>query len=186
MSDIETLLNKIRLNSAVQSSNHKKRYIVLKSRLKPYKLSVIILSAFNAVFSIGLQSFLEQNTISILNSLMALSCGIIGSVELYLQVTKNMESSLISSKDFYELSIDIYKFLSLKEMNRSVSANVFVDDCYNRYIKLVQQSTLLKKRTDDQLTGECVLTLAGFALVPSFQSLTSLETSSDSSGEHTP
>ena len=114
---------------------------------------------------------------------MALSCGIIGSVELYLQVTKNMESSLISSKDFYELSIDIYKFLSLKEMNRTVSANVFVDDCYNRYIKLVQQSTLLKKRTDDQLTGECVLTLAGFALVPSLQSL---ETSSDSSGDNSP
>ena len=182
MSDIETLLNKIRLNSAIQSSNHKKRYMVLKSRLKPYKLSVIILSAFNAVFSIGLQPFMDQNTISILNSLMALSCGIIGSVELYLQVTKNMESSLISSKDFYELSIDIYKFLSLKELNRTVSANVFVDEIYNRYIKLVQQSTLLKKRTNDELTGECVLTLNGFVLSPSIQSLTT-ETSSDGSGD---
>ena len=182
MSDIETLLNKIRLNSAIQSSNHKKRYMVLKSRLKPYKLSVIILSAFNAVFSIGLQPFMDQNTISILNSLMALSCGIIGSVELYLQVTKNMESSLISSKDFYELSIDIYKFLSLKEVNRTVSANVFVDEIYNRYIKLVQQSTLLKKRTNDELTGECVLTLNGFVLSPSIQSLTT-ETSSDGSGD---
>ena len=181
MSDIETLLNKIRMNSVLQSSNHKKRYMVLKSRLKLYKLPVIIISAFNAVFSIGLQPFLEQNTISIINSLLALTCGIIGSVELYLQITKNMESSLISSKDFYELSIDIYKFLSLKEENRSVTANVFIDESYNRYIKLVQSSTLLKKRTDDQLTGECVLTLNGFVLSPSLQSLTSAETSSDAS-----
>jgi nitrogen fixation/metabolism regulation signal transduction histidine kinase len=169
------------MNSVLQSSNHKKRYMVLKSRLKLYKLPVIIISAFNAVFSIGLQPFLEQNTISIINSLLALTCGIIGSVELYLQITKNMESSLISSKDFYELSIDIYKFLSLKEENRSVTANVFIDESYNRYIKLVQSSTLLKKRTDDQLTGECVLTLNGFALSPSLQSLTSAETSSDAS-----
>lgn len=183
MSDIETLLNKIRLNSVFQSSNHKKRYMVLKSRLKLYKLPVIIISAFNAVFSIGLQPFLEQNTISIINSLLALSCGIIGSVELYLQITKNMESSLISSKDFYELSIDIYKFLSLKEENRTVTANVFIDDSYNRYIKLIQSSTLLKKRTDDQLTGECVLTLNGFTLSPSLQSLTSADTSSDGSGD---
>jgi nitrogen fixation/metabolism regulation signal transduction histidine kinase len=169
------------MNSVLQSSNHKKRYMVLKSRLKLYKLPVIIISAFNAVFSIGLQPFLEQNTISIINSLLALSCGIIGSVELYLQITKNMESSLISSKDFYELSIDVFKFLSLKEENRTVTANVFIDEIYNRYIKLIQSSTLLKKRTNDELTGECVLTLNGFVLSPSLQSLASTETSSDTS-----
>lgn len=181
MSDIETLLNKIRMNSVLQSSNHKRRYMVLKSRLKLYKLPVIIISALNAVFSIGLQPFLEQNTISIINSLLALSCGIIGSVELYLQITKNMESSLISSKEFYELSIDVFKFLSLKNENRNVTANVFIDEIYNRYIKLIQSSTLLKKRTNDELTGECVLTLNGFVLSPSLQSL--MDTSSDGSAD---
>lgn len=180
MSDIEQLLNKIRLNSASQSISHKKRYMVLKSRLKLYKLTVIIISAFNAVFSTGLQPFLEQNTISIINSLLALTCGIIGSVELYLQINKQMEASLISSKEFHELSLDIFKFLSLKNENRTVTANVFIDDVYNRYIKIVQSSTLLKRKIDDKLTGECVLTLQGFTLSPSLESLT--DSSSTDSG----
>ena len=176
--DIDQLLEQIRYNSIVQSQNHKKRYMVLKSRLKLYRLPVIILSAINSVFSIGLQPYMYQGTISILNSGLALICGIIGSVELYLQINKQMEQTLISSKDFYVLSTDIFKYLHLKSENRTIQASVFIEDSYNRYIKLVQTSLLLKKKVDDKLTGELVMDLNGFKLVPSLESLTT-ETSSE-------
>ena len=176
--DIDQLLEQIRFNSIMQSNNHKKRYMILKSRLKLYRLPVIILSAINSVFSIGLQPYMYQGTISILNSGLALLCGIIGSIELYLQINKQMEQTLMSSKDFYVLSTDIFKYLHLKSENRTIQASVFIEDSYNRYIKLVQSSLLLKKKVDDKLTGELVMDLNGFKLVPSLESLTA--TSDDS------
>lgn len=153
MNDIDTILERIRLNSAAHSANHKKRYITLKTRLKWYRLPVIVLSALNSIFSIGLQPFMKQEIISVLNSLIALICGIIGSIELYLQLNRQMEQTLSSSKDFYELATDIFKWLALKPENRPIAAKTFIDDSYNRYIKLTQSSILLKKKLDDQLTG---------------------------------
>lgn len=179
MDDIDQLLEQIRANSITQSLNNKKRYMVLKSRLKWYRLFVIIFSAINSVFSIGLQPYMEQGTISIVNSGIALACGIVGSVELYLQINKQMEQTLISSKDFYVLSTDIYRYLHLKTENRSIQAGVFIDESYNRYIKLIQSSLLLKKKIDDKLTGSLELGLNGFKLVPSLESL--VDTSSDDS-----
>ena len=153
MDDIDGVLEKIRINSVTQSLNHKKTYIALKERLKWFKIPIIFLSALNSVFSIGLQPFMAQGIISVVNSLIALLCGIIGSVELYLQLNKQMEQTLISSKDFYVLATDIFKFLALKRENRPVAQKVFIDDAYNRYIKLVESSLLLKKRVDDQMTN---------------------------------
>jgi len=177
--DIDTLLESIRQNSVVQASNHKKRYMVLKSRLKWYRLPVICISALNSVFSIGLQPWLEQGTISALNSGLALTCGIIGSVELYLQINKQMEQTLISSKDFYVLATDIYRYLHLRRENRSVTGSIFIEEAYNRYIKLIQSSLLLKKRIDDKLTGELVMTPTGFHLSPSIETFHDVDSSSD-------
>ena len=179
MNDIDQLLEQIRFNSINQSNNHKKRYMILKSRLKLYRLPVIILSAINSVCSIGLQPYMYQGTISILNSGLALLCGIIGSIELYLQINKQMEQTLISSKDFYVLATDIFRYLHLKSENRHILASVFIDDSYNRYIKLIQSSLLLKKKIDDKLTGSMIMDINGFKLVPSLESLN--DTSSDDS-----
>jgi len=153
MDDIDSVLERIRENSVSQSILHKKTYLSLKERLKWFKIPIILLSALNSVFSIGLQPFMQQGIISVVNSLIALLCGIIGSVELYLQINKQMEQTLISSKDFYVLATDIYKFLALKPENRPIAQKIFIDDTYNRYIKLVQSSLLLNKKVDDKMTN---------------------------------
>jgi len=177
MDDIDLILEKIRINSALHSVNHKKRYITLKTRLKWYRLPVIILSAFNSIFSIGLQPFMEQSIISVVNSLLALICGIIGSIELYLQLNRQMEQTLISSKDFYELATDIFKYLSLKPENRPIKAKIFIEDIYNRYTKLSQSSLLLKKKVDDHLTNYKLISIDGE--IPNVPMLTDL-------GDYTP
>lgn len=180
MEDIDTILERIRLNSAAHSNNHKKRYITLKTRLKWYRLPVIILSALNSIFSIGLQPFMKQEIISVLNSLIALICGIIGSIELYLQLNRQMEQTLSSSKDFYELATDIFKWLALKPEHRPIDAKTFIDDSYNRYIKLTQSSILLKKKMDDQLTGYKLIELEELAALGEASQSSSSLTSDES------
>jgi hypothetical protein len=151
MSDISSILDNIRCNAGVLSNYHRKRYLQLKSRLKYYRLPIIVISAVNSVGAVALQPFLPQGYISLINMFLSLSCGIIGSIEMFFQFSKQMEVELTGSKEFYVLSTDIYKYLQLKETNRSVEGNTFLTECYSRYIKLVESSIILKKRVEDKL-----------------------------------
>lgn len=149
--DIETVLDKLRQNSSTLGNYHRRRFLVLKGRLKLYKIPIIVLSSCNAVFSVCLTPFLAQTYISLLNMFLSLVCTIIGSVEMYLQINRELESSLVNQKEFYILSCDIYKYLELERENRITDERTFLNDSYTRYIKLIETSYTLKKKIDDKL-----------------------------------
>ena len=150
--DIESTAENIRVNSILFSQLHKKRYLYLKHLLLYFRLPVIVISGANSVISVGLQNYLEQQLISAITCLLALVCGLIGSVELFLGIQSQMEDELVCSKDFYLLAIDIYKILSLLPENRNVDGRSYLDEKYQTYIKLVENSNLLTKTIMDNLT----------------------------------
>jgi len=152
--DLEQIVAKIMFNANVMSAYHKKNYIYYKGQLKFYKIPILIISGFNSVFSVGLQPFLPQQTISVLNCLLALICGIIGSIELFLQIADNMERELVASKDFYLLAVDCFKMLALERRNRTISGKDFLDEKYSDYTKLIQTSNLVHRKVVDKMTGE--------------------------------
>ena len=149
--DIEEILDKIRLNSTTMCAFHKDNYYNAKGRLKFFKLPTIILSGLTSVFSVGLQPYLEQETISIITCLIGLFIGIINSVELFLAIQNTMESELKISKDFYLLSIDIFKILMLDRKNRVDRGKIYLEEKYNKYCKLVENSVLVNKNIVDKL-----------------------------------
>ena len=149
--DIDKVLDAIRLNCIVLSKRHKTRYFELKNSLKYYRLPCIILNGVNSIISVGLQPYASQGTISLSTSLIALTCGIIGSIELYLGIQKRLENDLISQRDYYLLSVDIFKTLSLNKTNRPVPAKDYLNEIYNKYTKLIESSEALLKKIDDQL-----------------------------------
>ena len=150
--DIECTAENIRVNSILFSTLHKKRYLYLKHLLLYFRLPVIIISGVNSVISVGLQNYLEQQLISAITCLLALICGLIGSVELFLGIQSQMEDEFACSKDFYLLAIDIYKILSLLPENRNIDGKSYLDEKYQTYIKLVENSNLLTKTISDHLT----------------------------------
>ena len=97
--DIDNVLNNIRVNALLLATKHKTRYFELKDSLKWYRLPVIVLNGANSIISVGLQSYTTQSVISITTSLIALICGIIGSIELYLGIQKRLENDLIAQRD---------------------------------------------------------------------------------------
>ena len=149
--DIEGVLDKIRQNSSVLSAYHRKRYLTLKSRLKFYRIPIIVISALNSVGAVSLQGFLAQTYISLINMFLSLIVGIIGSIEMFYQITKQLEVELNGNKEFYILSCDIYKWLYLDKENRISSPKEFLNESYTRYIKLIEVSIILKKRVEDKL-----------------------------------
>jgi hypothetical protein len=165
--DIEGVLEKIRFNSSTLANYHRKRFLVLKGRLKWYRIPIIVLSACNSVFSVCLTSFLDQTYISLLNMFLSLVVGIIGSVEMFLQINRELESSLVNQKEFYILSCDVYKYLELNRGNRITDERTFLNDTYTRYIKLIETSYTLKKKIDDKLQDELTLRIRNLAETPS-------------------
>ena len=149
--DIDNVLNNIRINCVILSNLHKQRYFELQSSLKYYRMPVIILNGINSIFAVGLQPYIYQGTISLTNSLIALTCGIIGSIELYLGIQKRLENDMISQRDYYLLGIDIFKTLSLDKANRPVPAKDFLEKSYNIYTKLIESSSTLAKVKGDKL-----------------------------------
>jgi hypothetical protein len=150
-SSIESVLDNIRKNCITINKLHKQRYFELKSTLKYYRLPLIILNGVNSIFAVGLQPYIQQGTISLTNSLIALTCGIIGSIELFFGIQKRLENDLISQRDYYLLSIDIFKTLSLDREIRPLPARDFLEKSYNTYTKLIESSSALARVKGDEL-----------------------------------
>jgi len=145
---IELALNEIKTKSFNNSDYHKQNYYFYKGYIKYFRTPTIILSGMNSVFSVGLQPYLSQGIISVLCCSISLICGIIASVELFLGIQNIMEKELITSKEFYILSSDIFKTLSVERKYRTVDGKVYLDNIHTKYCNLIEQCNLLNKKIE--------------------------------------
>jgi len=149
--DIEKNLDALRLNSLIRSMYHKNNYFKMSARLKYFRIPIIILSGINSVFTVALSPMISQETISLLCCFISLSVGLIGSIELFLQIQKNMEIDLLNSKEFYLIAIDITKILALDRVNRVVSPLPYLDEKFNQYKNLIDSSVIIDKTVYENL-----------------------------------
>jgi len=165
-SDIEAVLDNIRINAYNMSEVHRKQFLQLKNFSNYFDIPVIVISAVNTIISVGVQSFLPQPTISITNCVLSATCGIIVSVKLYLAIQTQMELELTTSKDFYTLSTDIYKTISLNASNRGVDGITFLNTCFQEYSELVQKSSVLRKKINDKMVPHKISLLESIYNIP--------------------
>ena len=149
--DIEQVLDKIRQNCNLFEENHKRLYIDCKNKLRFFRIPIIVISGVNSIVAVSLQTWVEQDTISMANCLLSLSCGLIGAVELYLGINKTMELHLASARQYYILGTDIYKTLLLSKCHRPIPAKEYLDEVFNSYIKYYENSVLLHRAFVDKL-----------------------------------
>ena len=150
--DIELILDKIRINSVLLSDEHKNRFFYLKERLMYYRLPVIVVSGISSIISVGLQTYVNQKYISITTCVLSLACSIIGSIELYLAIQTQMENELTSLKDYYLLSVDIYKMLKLDIPNRDPDGKAYLEEKYSEYCTFIKSSNIMATQINDRLS----------------------------------
>jgi hypothetical protein len=148
--DIENILEKIRVNSILFSNAHRKRYLELNQSLKYYKIPVILFSGVSSLIAVS-QQFINQYYITVINSILGLTCGTIVSIELYLGIATQLAQSSALTKEFYTLATDIYKVLSLTNENKTENAATFLESCYGTYSSLCANSYIVTKSIQDQL-----------------------------------
>jgi hypothetical protein len=151
--DIELVLEDIRANSEVLASHHKQSYIMLQALLIYFRVPLIILSALNSVFSVGLAVYIEQQTVSTVNCLISLICACISSVELFLQIQKKMEIELSSFHGYYLLGTKISAALKLEREHREVDGLNFLHSTVSEYNNLFEQSCVDLREIDDKLVS---------------------------------
>ena len=151
--DIECILSKIRLNALMRSKYHKASYFQMLGLLKYFRIPVIILSAISSVFSVALQTLVDQQIVSLLCCFISLLVGLIGSLELFLQVQIQMELDLHNAKGFHSIGSSITKMLILQPENRAVDGTSFLDEIFNAYNNLVEASIIKDRALHDKLLG---------------------------------
>ena len=69
-----------------------------------------------------------------------------------MKIQENMETELVAQKDFYILSISIYKVLQLDDENRNIDMKLFLEETFANYQKLIKKSNVVAKKIKDKLT----------------------------------
>lgn len=140
------ILEKVRKNSIMLSEYHRKRFYHYKGFSKYFDLPILVLSIFGSSFAVGSQEYIDQKMISAISCVIGVIVSIITSIKLYLNIETSMQSELKMSKEFYSLSIEIYKTLSLVPKDRGENGLNFLQKCFGIYTKLVESSHLLTRR----------------------------------------
>ena len=148
--EIETVLENVRCNCVVLHNEHRLRYLQLKGTLKYYKVPIIVISSISSIISLS-QQFIDQNIITLLNMILGLICSIIGSIELFFGISNQLIKEHDTSKEFHVLAMSIFKCLTLKRIDRPENGITFLENTYSNYIKLIENSCILKTQTNDKL-----------------------------------
>ena len=140
--EIISLLDKIRINAYTLSEKHRRRFIKYTSLSKYFDLPVIVCSVFSSSF--GSLGSVPPDKTTLITTTISMFIAVITSIKLYLNLSNNINDEIALSKEFYILSVSIFKILQLKEEDRHLPPLEFLNQSYNQYIKLIEQSTLLR------------------------------------------
>ena len=136
------LLQKIRKNCIQLNLYHNSRYHYYRILLFTiFRTPLIILSGLNSFFAVGMQSYIKQSSISLINALLSLFCGVLTGIEILLNLQKRMETELDSYKKYYKLSVEIYKEIQVYEKEKDVDMEK-IDKILNRVYNEYQSNIL--------------------------------------------
>jgi hypothetical protein len=144
--EVNTLLNKLRVNSIELSERHRKNWFEYKHYSKYFDIPVIVMSVISSSFSVGAPTYMKQEHVSAVTCGISMIIAMSGSIKLYLNLDDRLKNELEMSKSFYTLSVELFKILSLKREQRNGNGLEFLNKFYSDYIKLFETSSLLRKR----------------------------------------
>jgi len=70
---------------------------------------------------------------------------IISSIELFIGIQNIMEKEIESAKEFYILSTDIFKTLSIERKDRDIDGKIYLDNIHTQYCNLIQKSEIINE-----------------------------------------
>ena len=151
--EIIIILNNVRVNSLNLSEYHRRNYFSYRELSKWFDVPIIITSTLAGSFSVGATPYLDQGYISLISCSASMFITILSSIKLYLNISDNLQSESDMARKFYVLAFEIYKIINLPDEKRGINSSEILNSKYNQYIKLYEESNLLKRRSKkDQIS----------------------------------
>jgi hypothetical protein len=150
--EIEDNLKKIATNCTQQCEICKKNYVELLEQQKYFSIPIIVVSGLNSIFAVGLNSYMGQAGVSVINCILSFFVSVVQSIGLYLNIAKRIDTNVICYKNFYLLSLKINNLLSLKRNQRAENdGHRFLDECLAEYEGIFTTMNITKDPIDDKL-----------------------------------
>lgn len=181
--DAEAALDMIRLNCMNHSDYHSHNYRWFKRTWYLYRVPIIVISACNAFIASTTQPYIGQTTITTINTVLSLVCGIITSLELFFNIQLNMESERKSHKEYYALAVEILEMLLTRRLKGSRGINIaaFAEEKFQQYLRINRTSNIIEDEFEDILSPACPIVTPVINTTISANSFTE-----DNKNEHSP
>ena len=152
--NIDDPLDDILFNTKMIQDHSRKHIGYLQYRILIFKIPTIILSGVNAVFSVGLATYVKQETVSTVNCIISLLTAIINGVELFLQSQKQLEQRISTYHMAADLSIKIASVRKIDRAQRKGDGGMFYSEVVSDYKALVDTGLIPKRRLlDDRFSA---------------------------------
>jgi hypothetical protein len=179
--DEQVFLTKLEQQCNSYYAHYSKDHLYYSKLASKFNVPILVVSAVNALTAVGLNSFIRQEYVSVLNAILSAGTGVLGSIQLYLKINEKMSNSLRASILMKRLALKISKELSILPDHRVTDGQAFLADCFAEFNTALEQGNPIEKELVNHLA---------FTPIPkkekySFMNLVSLgDTSSRGSPAH--
>ena len=147
----EEYLRKIHYQSNIYYQYYNRKTLHYTKLSQKYNIPILIISAINSLVAISMPQFMPQSYVSILNGILSLGTGILGSIQLFLKINERMGNCIAVSMMFQKLYLKIGKELSIERELRNSDGKTFLSECFNEFNQAIDKSTPIDKHIKNYL-----------------------------------
>lgn len=149
--DEDDFLTRLEKQCNEYHEHHSKDHLYYTKLSSKFNVPILVVSAINALTAVGLNSFIRQEYVSVLNAILSAGTGVLGSVQLYLKINEKITNSLRASILMRRLALKISKELSIDMKNRETFGQAFMNDCFAEFNTALEQGNPIEKKIYNHL-----------------------------------
>ena len=147
----EEFLKKLHFESHALSEYNRKQFQIYTRIHQRFSIPILVISGINSLFAVSTQAFLKQDYISIINAILSLFCGILGSIQMFMKTDSKIHNFVICAHEFNKLMYRIGFELSVERNVRSNNGKAFVIEVFNEFNSILDKQETKDRRTRDYL-----------------------------------
>jgi hypothetical protein len=143
--DEDEFLIKLEQQCNTYYEHHNKDHMYYQKLSSKFNVPILVVSAINALTAVGLNSFVRQEYVSVLNAILSSGTGVLGSIQLYLKINEKMTNSIRASILMKRLALKISKELSIAPDHRVTDGQAFMNDCFAEFNTALEQGNPIEE-----------------------------------------
>jgi hypothetical protein len=148
----EAFLTKMEQQCNEYAAHHSKDHMYYNKLSSRFNIPILIISSINALTAVSLNSFMNQEFVSILNAVLSAGTGVLGSIQLYMKLNEKMTNALRASILMKRLALKISKELNIDREQRATEGQAFLQECFAEFNTALEQGNPIEKKLRNHLS----------------------------------